>query len=403
MKPMFYGLFSLAFLWFFPPPSFSSYSYQDIHPAGWFESYAVSVNGSGDVAGYGTSAAGERGFLWSSGRLTVLLPPGATSARASSVNGQGDVAGTAVIDGQVHAFLYRGGAYLDPTPGWTFSEASCVGEDGAVTGTGESGAFISRDGVVEILAGFDAVTGRNSSGQILGSSGGAARLFRPGIGTISLAPPGSDSVVPRGLNESGLVAISSLHANSERGYVYSGGFYIFMTPPGWSSSNAMAINNQSQVTGYGVSPAGRRSFVRTGANYEDLSFPGWNATEAVSIGDSGQVAGSGETGSGETHAFLASPSSAAAAEVAAPSPGGSGGGGCSVATGGVHGRFTASSAANLIVLFLPLFFLIFRRRTHPLCQPTSSWKNRESTCLASSAFFAGGSDMTMRVTARRTA
>ena len=399
MKAMVYGLLALAFLLIFPAPSFSSYSYQDLHPAGWLESHAVSVNGSGDVAGYGVSSAGERGFLWSSGSLTVILPPGATSARASWVNGQGDVAGTAVIDGQIHAFLYRGGAYLDPTPGWTFSESSFVGDDGAVTGTGESGAFISRDGVVEILPGFNAVTGKNSSGQILGSSGGAVRLFRPGSGYITLSPPGSSSVVARGLNESGIVAVSSLRADSETGYVYSGGFYIFMTPPGWSSSNAMAVNNHSQVTGYGASSAGRRSFVRTGANYEDLSFPGWNATEAFSIGDSGQVAGSGETGSGETHAFLASPSSAAAVETSGPSPGGSGGGGCSVATGGVHDRFTVSSAASLIVLFLPLFFLGIRVRL----QPTSSWKKRESTCFASSAFFTGGSEITMRVTARRTA
>ena len=363
MRSTLCGLLALTILWISPAPASSSYSYQDIHPAGWFESHAVSVNGFGDVAGFGTSAAGERGFLWSSGRFTDLLPPGATSARASWVNGQGDVAGTAVINGQVHAFLYRGGAYLDPTPGWAFSEATQVGEDGAVTGTGALGAYISRNCVPEILAGFNVVTGANTSGQILGSSGGTARLFLPGSGYISLSPPGSSSVVPRGLNESGLVAVSSLQANTEKGYIYSGGFYVFMTPPGWSSSNAMAVNNLSQVAGYGVSPAGRRSFVRSGASYEDLSFPGWNATEAVSIGDSGQVAGSGETGSGQTHAFIASPSSAAGMESAGTSPGGSGGGGCSMSARGDHGRFTASSAANLVVLLLPLFFLIFRRRT----------------------------------------
>lgn len=358
MKSTTCGLLALATLWIFPMHASSSYSYQDIHPAGWVESHAVSVNGFGDVAGYGTNAGEERGFLWSSGRLTVLLPPGATSARASWVNGRGDVAGTAVFNGHLRAFLYRGGAYLDPTPGWAFSEASHVGEDGAVTGTGEFGAFISRDGVAEILPGFNVVTGANASGQILGSSGGTARLYLPGRGYISLSPPGSSSVVPRGLNESGLVAVSSLHANSEKGYIYSGGFYVFMTPPGWSSSNAMAVNNLSQVTGYGVSPAGRRSFVRSGANYEDLSFPGWNATEAVSIGDSGQVAGSGETGSGETHAFLASPSNAAAGEGAVSSPGGSGGGGCSVSAGGVRDPFTFSAAANLLVLLFPLLPLL---------------------------------------------
>jgi hypothetical protein len=137
---------------------------------------------------------------------------------------------------------------------------------------------------------------------------------------------------------------------------------VFMTPTGWSSSNAMAVNNLSQVAGYGVSPAGRRSFVRSGASYEELSFPGWNATEAVSISDSGQVAGSGETGAGQTHAFIASPSSAAAVESAGTSPGGSGGGGCSMSAGGVRDPFTFSAAANLLVLLFPILPLLFARK-----------------------------------------
>ncbi len=363
MKATICGLLALSCLWFFPAPASSSYSYQDIHPAGWLESHAVCVNGQGEVAGYGTNASGERGFLWSYGTISEILPPGASSARASWVNGQGDLAGTAVIGGQRHAFLYSGGAYLDPTPGWAYSEATHVGEDGSVTGTGELGAFISRNGVPEVLSGFNAVVGANASGQILGTSGGAAILFVPGTGSVVLSPPGSSSVTPRGLNESGLVAVSSLQAGTERGYVYSGGFYVFMIPQGWTSSNAMAINNASQVAGYGVSPAGRRGFVRSGSAYEELSVPGWNATEASSINDSGLVAGSGETGSGETHAFLASPANAAAAEGAGPSIGasGGGGGGCSVAAGGVRSSFTYSSAANLLVLLFPILPLIFAR------------------------------------------
>jgi hypothetical protein len=364
MKATICGLLALSFLWWFPAPASSSYSYQDIHPTGWVESHAVCVNGQGDVVGYGLSASGMRGFLRSSGGFVELLPPGASSATASWVNSQGEVAGSAVIGGQIHAFLYRGGAYIDPTPGWAFSEASHVGEDGAVTGTGELGAFISRNGVVEILSGFDTVVGANTSGQVLGVSGSATRLFVPGSGYISLSPPGSSSVVPRGLNESGLVAVSAIQANTEKGYVYSGGFYVFMTPQGWSSSNAMSVNNLSQVAGYGDSPSGRRGFVRSGSNYEELAVPGWNATEAVSIGDSGQVAGTGVTGSGETHAFLASPVNVAAAEGAGASFGGSGGGGggCTVAAGSVRTPFNSSSAANLLVLLFPLLPLLFARK-----------------------------------------
>jgi len=288
------------------------------------------------------------------------------------VNGQGDVAGTAVIGGRSRAFLFRNGIYLDPTPGWAFSEAAYVGEDGAVTGTGEFGAYISRDGVPELLPGFTVVIGANAAGQLLGTAENTARLFLPGKGYLTLCPPGASAAVPGGLNESGLVAVSSRQADSESGFVYSGGFYVFMTPPGWSSSNARAINNRSQVTGYGVSPAGRRSFLRSGAAYEELSFPGWMATEAVSLNDLGQVAGSGETVSGETHAFLASPAnSTAVADGAGYSFDGPAGGGCSVARGGPAGR-TPTAWGNLLALFLPLLFPLLLGRIGRWCRGTAA-------------------------------
>jgi probable HAF family extracellular repeat protein len=162
--------------------------------------------------------------------------------------------------------------------------------------------------------------------------------------------------VPGGINESGLATISSRQANDEKGYVYSGGFYVFMIPPGWTSSNATAINNSSQVVGHGVSPAGRRSFLRTGTAYEEISFPGWTSTEAVSLNDLGHVTGSGETASGETHAFLASPGnlSTPAAGSGDASTGSPGGGGCSMAAGGSREPFTASAAMSLLALLLPL-------------------------------------------------
>ncbi|HSL91366.1 MAG TPA: hypothetical protein VK863_01860, partial [Candidatus Limnocylindrales bacterium] len=300
---------------------------------------------------------GERGFLWTSGALTEILPPGASGARTEWVNGQGDVAGTAVIDGRTRAFLFRNGIYLDPTPEWSYSEASYVAEDGADAGTGEFGAYLSRNGVPEPLPGFTAVVGANTAGLILGSAENTARLLLPGEGYLTLCPPGASAAVPGGLNESGLVAVSSRQANSENGFVYSGGFYVFMMPPGWSSSNAMAINNHSQVVGYGVSPEGRRSFLRSGAAYEELSFPGWMATEAVSLNDPGQVAGSGETVSGETHAFLASPAETSFG-VSGPGEDASasgGGGGCSVAGAGSPGQ-TPTLWVNLLALFLPILF-----------------------------------------------
>ena len=336
-----------------------SYSYTDIHPTGWIESKVTCLNARGDVVGFGMTIDGERGFLWSSGRITVILPPGADSARAAWVNDRGEIAGTWVKGGVRHAFLLRGETYLDPTPGWGYSEATYVGEDGAVGGAGEFGAFVSRGGSTEILPGFSVVVAGNSSGQFVGSGEASARLYLPDKGYLDLTPPGTAYAVPRGINENGRVAVTSVKDGIDKGFVYSPPFFVSMTPPGWTSSHAAAINNLEMVAGYGDSPEGRRSFLRSGGTYQALSFPGWTATEAAAINDLGQVAGAGTTASGEIHAFVASPPGATTSQ--SPGPGASGG--CAMALRGAGSETAGSVAANLIVLFAPLFLLRGRLRS----------------------------------------
>lgn len=345
-----------------------SFTYTDIHPAGWLESRAVGVNAAGDVAGYGRTAAGERGFLLSAGGFVEILPPGAAEARAAWVNGFGDVAVTAVMEqtGLKRAFVYSGGKYLDPTPGWAFSTASFIGDDGAVAGSGEFGAYISRGGVTEVLPGFSEVLGANAAGILIGTWDNVGRMYTPGAGYVDLAPHGASQTTPQGINGKSLVAISSFQGGAARGAVYSGGFYIYMMPPGWSSSVAAGINDEAQVVGYGDSPAGRRSFLRTGSVYEEIAFPGWIATEAASLNNDGKIAGSGTTASGEVHAFVAAPAGIAADTGTASSPGtesgGSGGGGCAVVHGAGHDASAGTKAISLLVLISPIAVLSLRRR-----------------------------------------
>jgi uncharacterized membrane protein len=263
-----------------------------------------------------------------------------------------------VKDGIRRAFLLRGQDYSDPTPGWRYSEATYVGEDGAVGGTGEFGAFVSRGGGLEILPGFSVVVAGNSSRQFVGIEGSAARLYLPDKGYLDLTPPGTADAAPLGINENGRVAVSSVKDGIAKGFVYSAPFFVAMTPSGWASSRAMAINNREMVAGYGDSPEGRRSFLRSGSTYDTLSFPGWTATEAATLNDLGQVAGSGTTASGETHAFVASPSGAIASQEAGPA--GASGGGCVMAPGGAARDTGASVAGYLFLLFFPL--LLLRRR-----------------------------------------
>ncbi len=350
----------LLFLSFCLSPSYAhgeSYMFTDIHPPGWIESRVAYINGRGEAVGFGKTVDGERGFLWSSGKITVILPPGADGARAAWINDAGEVAGTWVKDGVSHAFLLRGEAYLDPTPGWGHSEATYVGEDGGVGGTGEFGAFVSRDGSLEILPGFSVVVAGNSSRQLVGVEGDIARLYLPGQGYLDLTPPGTAVAVPSGINENGRVAVTSVQDGVDKGFVYSAPFYVSMTPPGWASSRATAINNLEMVVGYGDSSEGRRSFLRSGAAYETLSFPGWTATEVVSVNDLGQVAGSGTTASGQTHAFVASPPGAPAAEAVVPGASG----GCVMAPRGARGWPDGRGLADLILFVSPLLLLLWQR------------------------------------------
>ena len=328
--------------------------YMDLHPAGWLSSKAVCVNDRGVVAGYGVTMAGERGFIWSGGRHTTLLPPGALSCTVSWMNLRGDVAGTAFdAEGTPHAFLYRDGAYVDPTPGWRYSKALYVGEDGAVTGSGDLGGFVAIDGRIEIPPTFLSVVGRTSTGVLLGSGDNVARMFVPGKGYLSLLPPGGDSATPGRVNDKGMATFSSPVQGVEKGYVYSGGFMIFMTPPSWTSSRAASINNHSEVAGTGDTPQGRKGFLRSGTEYEEIACPGWSATEAESVNDLGQVAGSGVDGSGETHAFLSSPASLSPAS-GDPGNGASvsAGGGCSMTPVGTA-PVSASGICSLLLLLCP--------------------------------------------------
>ncbi len=342
-------------------PAFAGYdTYTDIHPGGWTESVAVCVNAAGDVVGYGVSGQGERGFLWSKGTVSEILPPGADSARAFWINANGDIAGTAVTAGVSHAFVRRGGFYLDPTPGWAFSTAVFVGDDGTVAGSGEFGAFTSSGGAAKILPGFSVILGGNRAGELIGVKDNAARLYVPGDQYFDLTPPTAVEAFPNAINDAGHVALTSRSEGVATGFIYSNGWFIRMTPSGWDSSQAMAVNESAAVVGFGDSLGTRRSFVRTGGEYEFVAFPGWQATEAVSINDAGTVAGSGLTASGARHAFVAAPAGLAPADSPAPAPeSASGGVGCAMVAAGRPA--SADSAVNLIVLASPLLVLLGRR------------------------------------------
>jgi probable HAF family extracellular repeat protein len=79
------------------------------------------------------------------------------------------------------------------------------------------------------------------------------------------------------------------------------------------NSSALAINNSGQIVGYFSTSGGSDAFLYTGSGpMVDLNNliagAGWTLEEATGINDSGQIVGYGVNPSGQTHAFLLTPS-----------------------------------------------------------------------------------------------
>jgi probable HAF family extracellular repeat protein len=94
------------------------------------------------VVGYGTAGTGTtKGFLYSAGVYTELLPPGWSVSQASGINDSGAVVGYGIDStGAEKGFLYSAGVYTDIIPpGWGMSQASGINDSGAVVGHGTTG------------------------------------------------------------------------------------------------------------------------------------------------------------------------------------------------------------------------------------------------------------------------
>jgi probable HAF family extracellular repeat protein len=109
------------------------------------------MNGSGQVAGFATTAGGVRNaFLYTGGVMTDLgTLGGMDTSDGMGINGAGDVVGQSYhqLTGGAHAFLYTGGAMLDlnslidPSSRWTLECANAINDNGQIVGIG-----ISPDG-----------------------------------------------------------------------------------------------------------------------------------------------------------------------------------------------------------------------------------------------------------------
>lgn len=230
-------------------------------PAGFEKSEAWGINNRGDVVGFcSTSFVRVRAFIWKRGTMTLLQTPEYAVTRAYAINDQGDVAGDFMNSAAIGAFpcrwqkgalqqfgltdgYFMGGAntinargqcagsegdsdigpetacaWMEARPALVgppdaySSTATAINKDGHIVGNSvgkdhRRRAFEWRHGRSTFLhaRGEDCTaTGMNDLGDIVGSAGHRAVLFRDGE-AVDL---NGVAVLPRGVRLSEAVAVS---------------------------------------------------------------------------------------------------------------------------------------------------------------------------------------------------
>jgi probable HAF family extracellular repeat protein len=269
--------------------------------------YALAINSSGQIAmnpsgslalgnplgtainDSGQTALGD--FLYTSGIPTALgYLPGGDTTGASGINNSGQVVGVANTGRGTpyQAFLYSGGTMTD------------LGQGGAIA-INDSGQVV----------GYTAVNRDLPNHAFLYSSGTMTDLGTLG-GGVSYATA---------INNIGqVVGLSDTAGDvADHAFLYTGGTMIDLgTLPGTSISEAHGINDNGQIVGYTETPTGSGGFlpyhafidsdgIMTDLNSLIPANSDWDLINAEGINNSGQILGFGTNPSGQTDAFLLTP------------------------------------------------------------------------------------------------
>ena len=202
-----------------------------------FQSYAYSINNSGQIAGASATAdypfSYWRAVTWLRGELVELgLPESATDALALGINARGTAVGTAYVNGRNVPILWSQGTMIQlPLPAGTSGEARKINDRGQAVGrSGANQALLWDDGELTILpnpAGtvLSEAYDINNQGVIVGDSrtnNASVRAFRWVDGSPSALPlaAGWTESNARGVNARGDVAGAANTRNGNRAVVW---------------------------------------------------------------------------------------------------------------------------------------------------------------------------------------
>ena len=325
-----------------------SFSFSDLGTLGGTNSYAHSINASGQIVGESniTDSSLSHAVVWNSGTPTDLgtLGGAGTESAAFAVNATGIVGGSATVSGttEIHATRWTSGAAADL--GTLNGEAAVYGINasgiavGRIRGnTNNSTAmyWTSSSNTAHPLTGLGGTIGNaglsiSDSGVVVGQAYSPATSSMRAViwSTVSSAPVnlgtlGGTSSAANNINASGsIVGEADTSGNTQRHAILwtsngAGGFNstdLGLLGGTGTQSSAYGINSSGKIVGFSeVASDDEHAFIFDGGVMYDLnSFvsgaSGWTLRGAESINDAGQIVGYASNNvSGAEHAFLLTP------------------------------------------------------------------------------------------------
>ncbi|HEY3971592.1 MAG TPA: hypothetical protein VGM18_01230 [Candidatus Sulfotelmatobacter sp.] len=252
--------------------------------------------------------------------------PNSTFTEAIGINNAGDVVGWYNQGFPTQGFLYSGGVVTeiaDPSADAGTTAPIAINTAGAIVGTytnsrGRSQAFLDVNGVFSdiqapgTVSGSDAA-GINNLGQIVGMyydvTGPWHGYFFDSVTlkfkTIDI--PGAPYTWAQGINDNGLMVLSSLDSNNvQHAWLYNGKTFTNIDVPGYANTVPEGINNQGMVTLIATTKAGLNyGFVYRAGQFTAVNPPGATSVSLRGINDLGEIVGNYTFASGNQGSFLA--------------------------------------------------------------------------------------------------
>lgn len=290
--------------------SAQQYSFTDLGTLGGTNSYANSINASGQVTGYFETGVGvfTHAFRYSNGVMQDIGTLGGYISAGNSINDTSQIVGYSSPNfgnNLGHAFLYSNGIIQDlGTLSGDRSTANGINNQGQIVGTartttGTYHAFIYSNGsMLDItpLSNFSYAVGINDIGQVVGKNADTGNIFLYSNGSTNHIGTGE----PYGINASGHV----VGQNAGNAFIYRNGMMENIV-----TGAALGINSYDQVVGVN----GGSAFLYSNGLVQNLNLlttgipSGWSLSAGNAINDTGWIVGTVRTSSGHDHACLLTP------------------------------------------------------------------------------------------------